>query len=185
MLAVHSMDEKPKKTLTDFIEQNQKLLSAIGVFTALSVFINQLPGDLAKSDNGVRLALRVLSSLFCFLAVLTYAEVLKNSFRYYPENGILRWFDEALFFAFMMFIYIWVRTFYVGIAGGLLLVGTVVLVLMMFALFATLLHKFMMHTSFLKSKSQQTRERIIPMVGALILMGVAVAVVAIFLRFHR
>jgi hypothetical protein len=74
------MDEKkPKKTLTDFIEQNQKLLSTVGIFTALSVFINQLPGELAKSDAGLHAILRALSCFLCALAICRNETLFKRS----------------------------------------------------------------------------------------------------------
>jgi hypothetical protein len=169
------MDEKPRKTLTDFIDQNQKLLSTIGVFTALSVFINQLPGDLAKSDAELHVVLRLLSSLLCVLAIIAFIEVLKNSFTY-PEQGLIRLFNTVLLLAFAMFVFVWVKTFLAGAVVALIFLLGITLLVTSLTLFAMLIQTIMKHTSLLKSRSQRTREYFIPLFGSLILTVTAIAV---------
>lgn len=173
------MDEKPKKNLTDFIDHNQKLLSTIGVFTALSVFINQLPGDLAKSDAALHFVLRLLSSLLCILATITFIEVLKNAFTY-PEQWLIRLFTEVLFLVFVMFVFVWVKTFLAGVAVALVFLAGISLLVISLTLCAMLIETIMKRTSFLKSRSQRTREFFVPLFGSLILIATAIAVLRRF-----
>ena len=176
------MDEQHKKsrrTLTDFIDENQKLLSSIAIFTALSVFVNQLPGELLKADAGLKMGVRSLSCFLCILATLVYLEVVKNSLSY-PDGGIMRWFNMVLFLAFFAFIYVWARTFIFGIVGALLMFLFSLLLVFLLALFALLFSTIMRHTSLLKSQSQKTREQTIPLFVA---MGLMVAVIASLKHF--
>jgi hypothetical protein len=170
-----------KVTLTDFIEENQKLLSSIAIFTALSIFVNQLPGELIRSDENLKIGVRMLSCLLCILATLVYLEVVKNSLRY-PDHGIMRGFNSALFVTFVVFIFVWARTFILGIVGALLMLFLAVLFMLSLALFAFLIRTTMRHTSLLKSKSQQIRDQYIPMFGALVLMLAALAIIRHFAR---
>lgn len=124
---------EPSKTLTNFIDQNQKLFSIVGIFTALSIFINQLPGELARSDQGLHLVLRMISCLLCILATITYIEILKNSVQY-PQTGLIRLFNEVLFLIFAMFVYVWGKTFAFGIAGTALVLTLLVLCVSILAL---------------------------------------------------
>src|SRR5258708_1696721 len=174
------MDDKPRKTLTDFIDQNQKLLSTIGIFTALSVFINQLPGDLAKSDAELHVVLRLLSALLCVLAITAFIEVLKNSFTY-PEQGLIRLFSTVLLLAFAMFVFVWVKTFLAGVVVVLIFFAGISFLVISMTLSAMLIETIMKRTSFLKSRSQRTRAFWIPLFGSLILTVTAVALLQRFL----
>jgi hypothetical protein len=115
------------------------------------------------------------------LAVLAYLEVVKNSLRY-PDHGLMRVFNEVLFAAFVMFIFIWARTFILGIVGVLLMLLVAVLFMLSLALIAFLIRAIMRHTSLLKSKSKQVREQYIPMFGAMVLIFLAFALVRHFAR---
>jgi hypothetical protein len=173
--------KNPRATLTDFVEENQKLLSSIVIFTALSVFANQLPGELIRSDANLKISVRMLSCFLCILATLAYLEVVKNSLRY-PDHGIMKWFNLVLFLAFVAFVYVWVRTFIFGIVGALIIFFFTMLFVFSLALFAFLIQTIMKHTSLLKSKSKQTRERFIPLFGAMALIFVAVTIARYFVR---
>lgn len=176
------VDEQPKKTLTDFIDQNHKLLSTIGIFAALSVFINQLPGDLAKSDASLHSGLRILSAILCLLATMAFIEVLKNAFSYPDEQWFVRLFAELLFLVFVNFVIVWVKTFYFGVVIALAFVAGITCLLMSMTLAAIVIALLMKRTSFLKSYSQRTREQLIPTVGSLILTAVGIILVV---RFHH
>jgi hypothetical protein len=173
--------KNPRATLTDFVEENQKLLSSIVIFTALSVFANQLPGELIRSDANLKISVRMLSCLLCILATLAYFEVVRNSLRY-PDHGIMKLFNSVLFLAFVAFVYIWARTFIFGIVSALLIIFVEMLFVFSLALFAFLIQTIMRHTSLLKSKSKQTRERFIPLFGAMALTLVAVTIIRHFVR---
>src|SRR5258707_1012035 len=122
------MDEKPRNTLTDFIEENQKLLSSVVIFTGLSVFINQLPGALVQSDVELKLTLRLVSSSLCILAFLALFEVIRNSNKY-PDSGLVKCFNFLLIPTFVGLVYVWFRTFQNGILGTAI-VGVVSLFLL-------------------------------------------------------
>ena len=128
-----SIMNEPSKTLTDFIDQNQKLFSIVGIFTALSVFINQLPGELARSDQGLHFVLRSISCLLCILATITYIQIFKNSAQY-PQIGLVWLFNDVLFLVFAMFVYVWFKTFAFGIAGAALVFALVIFFFIFLAL---------------------------------------------------
>lgn len=172
------MDEKPKKTLTDFIDENRNLLSTIGILTALSVFINQLPGDLAKSLLGLHDILRTVSGLLCFLAILAFFEVMKNSLAY-PDKGLVKLFSTVLGLVFFIFVLVYILTFSVGIRAFISMTVFVVLSLIVFALVALPFRKIMQKTSFLRFQSRQIREQLIPS-----LISLGLIVVAIYLSQH-
>src|SRR5258708_20108657 len=59
-------DQTPKKSLTDFVEENQRLLSVIGVMVALTVF----SGSLANKRIGSFLGIQFLTcALLCLIEV--------------------------------------------------------------------------------------------------------------------
>ena len=75
-----------KSTLTEFIDQNSKLISALGVFLGLSVFANNLP------DKG---AARILSFLLFTLGVLVFFELVRN-FSQFDWYGKIATFRDVL-----------------------------------------------------------------------------------------
>ena len=127
------------------------------------------------------MGVRMLSGFLCLLAIMAYLEVVKNSASY-PDSGVVYLFNTVLFFTFMLFVYVWGRTFLYGIAGALLLMLWVLVVVTVYALFYFLLLTIMRHTPLLKSKSQMVRERYIPMLGAMGLVVILLVSLKHFLR---
>lgn len=84
-------------TLSDFINKNNKLLTALGVFVSLSLFTDRI-------DSSALLS-KYLSFLFLLLAIIIWLEL----WRKYPKRGdpLLSWFETILSFAFLMFIMYW------------------------------------------------------------------------------
>jgi len=94
-------DEKPIKepirvSLSGFIEENHKLLSTIGIFTALTVFSFNL--KLSLFGYG-------LSFLFLAMTVLLWLELIS---KFPPKgSGILGWFESILGIAVLGLIAYW------------------------------------------------------------------------------
>ena len=91
-------DSKNKHhTLASFIEDNHKLLTTLGVFTALTVFASNI--DPKPVGN-------ILSIFFLTLTVLIWLEVWE---RFPPRNGSWRllWFESVLSFSVLAILGIW------------------------------------------------------------------------------
>jgi len=87
-------------TLAAFIEDNHKLLTSLGVFTALTLFAGNLP---------LRPVGYVLSFLFLAATVLLWFELQSR----FPKPGThaLIWFENILFYATMVLIGYWLLEF--------------------------------------------------------------------------
>src|SRR5437667_4323908 len=90
-----------KSTLTEYIHENGKLLSALGLILGLSVFANNL------AEKGTA---RFLSFLLFTLGVLVFFELMRN-FREFDWHGKTYWFREVLTFSIFVFIYSYVKTY--------------------------------------------------------------------------
>ncbi len=95
-----SRDGSPPTTLVAFVENNYRLLTALGVFTALTVY----SGNLTLKPVGY-----VLSFFFLAAAVLLWLELWAN----FPRLGTARlfWFENILFFATMILVFYWLVEF--------------------------------------------------------------------------
>lgn len=114
-------------SLTEFIEENQRTISVLGVFTALTVFSRQLP---------LRVLSDILSFLFLAATVLLWFELLG---RYPAKSSSFRMsmFESILSLAIMVLVFYWLvlyREFWRHL-----------LVLLFFAGLSTLLTKVMQH----------------------------------------
>lgn len=114
-----TMDDKPEKiTLHTFLENNHKILSVLGVFTALTVFSRGLP------LTGVG---QILSLLFLTLTILLWLELMS---RYpTPASARLSWFENLVTFAIMFTAIYWLMDYnaMLGSVGiGLLIMFVVV-----------------------------------------------------------
>src|ERR1700751_5570354 len=81
-LALPRMPGGGKSTLTEYLDENGKLLSALGLFLGLSVFAN----NLADKEVG-----RLLSFLLFTLGLLIFLELMRN-FRAFDFYGKIYWF---------------------------------------------------------------------------------------------
>src|SRR5437660_5751717 len=88
-----------KSTLTEYIDENGKLLSALGLFLGLSVFANNL------ADKGMA---RLLSFLLFTLGVLVFLELMRN-FRAFNWYGKIYWFRQVLTLSMFLFIYVYLK----------------------------------------------------------------------------
>jgi membrane-associated HD superfamily phosphohydrolase len=87
-----SQESQPEKlSLSSFIEKNYKLLSVLGIFTALTVFSSNLSFKWISST---------LSFLFLTITVLIWLEIWAK----FPKSGAARliWFENLLSFSVMV-----------------------------------------------------------------------------------
>jgi hypothetical protein len=92
-----STESKPVVTLSDFIGQNQNLITVLGVFTALTVFAGSIPLPPFR-DN--------LSFFFMSLTILVWIELWRNI----PKGNYtwrLRWFQNILSFSILSLVAYW------------------------------------------------------------------------------
>ena len=97
MDVIENRDSKQQPTLSAFIEINQKLLSVIGIFTAITIFSLNL--KLSKFGYG-------LSFIFLTLTVLLWLEIIQK----FPKNGSSRLslFETILSFGIFGLIIYWI-----------------------------------------------------------------------------
>ncbi len=94
-------DEVNKKvSLVSFIEDNHKLITTLGAFTVLTVFVSNLP---------LKMLGYLLSFLFLTATVLVWLELWSR----FPKPGTNRliWFENVLSVAVLIFIGYWVLEF--------------------------------------------------------------------------
>lgn len=151
--------EPLEPTLTQFIESNQKLISTLAIFATLSAFANNLP----DKDTG-----RILSFFLFTLALLVGIEILMS----FPfvHRGRLYWFKEIFGASMFMFGYAWVHTYYPYLASFLFMTVTLAVIVLIFGLFSKAIRWTVPKISWLKNRSQETREVRIPLYGAMLLM---------------
>jgi len=107
-------------TLTEFVEANHRLITVLGVFTALTVFSSSLE---------LRPFGYLLSFLFMTLAILIWFE-LWSRFPSKPGTWKLTWFENVLSFTVLALVAYWLvffrsiwHTYLVLLVAGLLLAG--------------------------------------------------------------
>ncbi len=92
---------EPENTISTFVEVNHKLITVLGVFTALTVFAANLP--LRPFGN-------ILSFMFLALAILVWLELWAK----FPKGAVtwrLNWFENILSYAVMIIIAYWFLSF--------------------------------------------------------------------------
>jgi hypothetical protein len=96
-----SSTQGEKNTLSKFIDDNQKLISVLGVFTALTVFTASLPLKVVGS---------MLSFMFLTLTLIIWTEVLEK----FPK-GEATWrlglFEQILAYSFLGIIAYWLLSY--------------------------------------------------------------------------
>jgi hypothetical protein len=97
-------DKEPRPhqvTLAEFVEENQKLITVLGVFTALTIF---------SSNLSLKPFAHALSFMFMTLSVLLWLE-LWGKYPSSPGNWTLTWFENILFLTVLAFIAYWLIAF--------------------------------------------------------------------------
>jgi hypothetical protein len=160
-----------KSTLTEYIEENGKLLSALGLFLGLSVFANNLvdKGVAASNlaDKGIG---RLLSFLLFTLGVLIFFELMRN-FRAFSWYGKIFWFREILTLSMFVFIYVYVKMYYPFLLAYLFMAAGVVGLLIAYVLAQATL-RWIFRRSWLRGLNQRAREEFIPKFGGMSLIAV-------------
>ncbi len=90
-------NQKPVKiSLATFVEENQKLLTVIGVFTAVTLFATNIK---------ILYMATILSFLFLLLTLLLWIELINK----FPKTGsaILGWFEAILGICILGLIFYW------------------------------------------------------------------------------
>ena len=94
--------EKEKHTLSTFIEDNYRLLSAVGLFTALTVFASNLE---------IRVVGAFLSFLLLSATVILWLELMEKFPAGIPATGRLTWFETILSYAMLVVVFYWLLQF--------------------------------------------------------------------------
>jgi hypothetical protein len=160
-----------KSTLTEYMEENSKLLSALGLFLGLSVFANNLvdKGVAANSvaDKGIA---RLLSFLLFTLGVLIFFEMMRN-FRAFNWHGKIFWFREILTLSMLVFICIYVKMYYPFLLAYLFMAAGVVGLLVAYVFIQATL-RWVFRRSWFRGLNQRAREEFIPTFGGMSLIAV-------------
>jgi hypothetical protein len=160
-----------KSTLTEYIDENSKLLSALGLFLGLSVFANNLP------DKGIA---RFLSFLLFTLGLLVFFELMRN-FAAFNWYGRIFWFREVLTLSMLVFIYFYAKTYYPFLLAYVFMAAGVFGLVVVFVIFQATV-RWVFRRSWFKSLNPRTREFFIPVFGGLSLMAVCEFVLV---HFHH
>jgi small-conductance mechanosensitive channel len=169
MFVLRGVPRGPKSTVTEYIEQNGKLITALAVFLSLSVFANTLP------DKG---AAHLLSFLLFTLGGFVFWELVEN-FKDFDWYGKIRHFQGVLMLAMFVFAYIYVKMFYHPFLAALVaMVAMVSVMLAAWVLFQTFV-RWVLGIPWFRNVNQRAREESIPRFGAATLM-----VVALFILSH-
>ncbi len=156
------MPTGPKSTLSEFIEDNSKLISTLGVFLGLSVFANNLP------DKG---AARLLSFLLFTLGVLVFFELVRK-FSEFDWYGRIQTFREVLTLAMFVFVYLYVKAYYPFLLAWFLMAAGMFAILVVFVLAQSFV-RWVFKMPLFKGLGQRAREDLIPLFGGMSLMAIA------------
>lgn len=155
------MPTRGKSTLTEYIEENGKLLSALGLFLGLSVFANNL------ADKAIA---RLLSFLLFTLGVLVFFELMRN-FRGFNWHGKIFWFREVLTLSMFVFIYVYAKMYYPFLLASLFMAAGVIGLLIVYVLVQATL-RWVFRRSWFRGLNQRAREEFIPTFGGMSLIAV-------------
>jgi Ca2+/Na+ antiporter len=165
-------EEHSQPTLTQYIENNHKLLSIFSILVTLSVLANNLP----DKDLG-----RILSFCLFTLSLLIGIEIFVN----FPpvDRGRLSWFREIMTFSMLMFVYVWIVMYWQYLMVFLYMAVCAIILLPIFYLFKTAIRRTVSKISWLNNKNPRTREELIPVFGAMILMILVVVILRHLIKF--
>jgi hypothetical protein len=160
-----------KSTLTEYIDENSKLLSALGLFLGLSVFANNLidkglPAN-NMADKGI---VRFLSFLLFTLGVLIFVELLRN-FRAFNWYGKIYWFREILTLSMFVFVYLYVKMYYPFLLAYLFMLAGIVCLLIAYVIVQATL-RWIFRGSWFQGWNKRAREEFIPTFGGMSLIAV-------------
>lgn len=159
-----------KTTLTEYIEENGKLLSALGLFLGLSVFANNLVDKgVAAGDVVGKGTVRLLSFLLFTLGLLVYFELMRN-FRAFNWYGKISWFREVLTLSMFAFIYLYGKMYYPFLLAYLFMAAGIVGLLIVYVIVQAAL-RWVFRRSRFRGLNQRAREEFIPTFGGLSLMA--------------
>lgn len=131
---------KKRATLNTFINKNDKLLSALGIFTALTVF---------SSNLSLKWIGYILSFLFLSTTILIWLELWAK----FPKSATTRlmWFENILSYSIMAVIAYWLLAFYeiwrlfLFIPIALILLYLFSIFIKRFSIFNTVFHSKSIH----------------------------------------
>jgi hypothetical protein len=160
------MPKCEKPTLTEYIEENSKLLSALGVFLGLSVFANNLVdkgiGANNLADKGMA---RLLSFLLFTLGVLIYFELMRN-FRWFSWYARIAMFRDVLTLSMFAFIYVYVKMFYPFLLAYLYMAAGIMGLLIAYVIVQAAI-RWIFRRSWFRGLNLRAREVLIPTFGGL------------------
>lgn len=160
-----------KSTLTEYIEENGKLLSALGLFLGLSVFANNLVDKgVAANDLVGKGTVRLLSFLLFTLGLLVFFELMRN-FRGFNWYGRIALFRDVLTLSMFAFIYLYVKMYYPFLLAYLLMAAGIVGLLIAYVIFQATL-RWVFRRSWFRGLNQRAREEFIPTFGGMSLIAV-------------
>ena len=91
-----------RNTLGEFIENNHRLLSAVGLFTALTIFATNLEIEILGA---------FLSFLLLSATVILWMELLEKFPASAPATAKLTWFESTLSGAMLVVVFYWLLQF--------------------------------------------------------------------------
>jgi hypothetical protein len=133
--------ETPTPTLTEFIDENHKLISTLAIFGALSAFANNI------DDKFVA---RVLAFSFFTLSLLVYFELVTKF--PYTTRGTLHWFSELFSFSMLAFCVAWFERYYPLLIVVLVLLCVMVPSIVVFGLFTLPIRKILTRLNWPKNE---------------------------------
>ena len=155
----------PKTPLTQFIDENSKLFSALRLFVALSVFARNLP----EKEISEFLSFLLLSLSFC-----VFIQIVDN-LRWFDEFWTVRLFGNLLFISMMGFVYFWIKTYQLYLRVFMFMALMLFLCMFAFGLGGAGIRRIL-RLAWFKRINERAREQLIPMLGAMCLVVLALAV---------
>jgi len=164
--------DSQQPTLTEFIDNNHKLISTAGILATVAVLASKLP------ENELGIVGKFLSFILFVLVLILCLEIIGN----FPwtKKGKLYWFREVFGLAVFGFSMVWVRTFYPFLLVGLVMLVALGAVSLIFILSAIGIRKLVLRIPWFKGLRQRTKERIIPLFGAMALMTIGLVILRHF-----
>jgi hypothetical protein len=160
------------RTLRQFIENNHKLFSTVGVFAALSVVTFKLPEKLPGK----------LLAFFLFVMVLLICCEIYDDFQL-EDKGRLYWFRELFGALILGYSLVWIAMFYPIVLVALIYLFLYLALLLAFAFLAMGIRKLLLTVPWFSHLSERKRMSI-PSFGALALIAAVYAILRHFKVVH-
>jgi hypothetical protein len=156
--------EDAELTLTNFVDQNHKLLTIGGMFATFAVLASRLP-DIGK----------LISFVLSILVFIIAYEIYKN-FPPEVQKGTLHWFREVFCLLVLGFGGFLISVFYPFLLVLVSMVIYLVAAMMVFALCMKVIRTLIKKVPWFKNVGQNAKERLIPVFGSMALMVAAWAI---------